>query len=370
MKDEPDSSSKPNQPPAASLPIFDGVKGIDDARDVQVREKTALDKLLELSEVFTASPPERLGDIDHSNYPSKQLWFCAKNYSNRIFSTLIKELKETSLTEQDIKEFVLATSNIEMPSIDHRVALGIYSGCLLTLLAERNKREGKETKFHINGHGNRFDYLFIGVNGLDEIIVQRFSGDDILNNIYGVKRIIGIGIKGDSPLCYCDGSDKTESQIVGIGIEGSHTFYHTSSVNQVIGLGLSGKSLFTGVGFYGEVNELFAVGVYDNGDESLANLGAKQITILGMNMENLFSHSCGFEEGVEKFICLKDVPPSIARRVYSIVYGGDGRQYTQHPDYLKPEQLAAQFDGKTHYEITSIVDRLSKLKGIIEWRLR
>ena len=55
MKDEPDSSSKPNQPPAASLPIFDGVKGIDDARDVQVREKTALDKLLELSEVFTAS---------------------------------------------------------------------------------------------------------------------------------------------------------------------------------------------------------------------------------------------------------------------------------------------------------------------------
>ena len=98
MKDEPDSSSKPNQPPAASLPIFDGVKGIDDARDVQVREKTALDKLLELSEVFTASPPERLGDIDHSNYPSKQLWFCAKNYSNRIFSTLIKTTPITIFT--------------------------------------------------------------------------------------------------------------------------------------------------------------------------------------------------------------------------------------------------------------------------------
>lgn len=378
MTDDKTPDRKTSQPPQQSQPPstlllsgFGGLDGIDDARDTQIREETTIEKILHLSEVLTVSPPDKLSYLNHDAAGGDGECKSAKAYSKSMLSILTEELKETSLTEQDIKGFVVAKSNCEQQlSKDHQAALGIYSGCLLTLLAERNKREGKETNFHINGHGNQFDYLFAGANGLNEIVVQRFSGESLLNLIYNVKRIIGVGIKGCSSLCYCSGSDKTESQLVGIGIESSNMFIHVNDFNQIIGLGLSGGSSFAGQSiFHDEVNELLAVGVYNDGGEYLENLDAKRTIILGVNMKSLSNHNYG-QEGVETFICLKDVPPCIARKVYSIVYGGDGRQYTQHSDYLKPEQLAAQFDGKTHYEITSMVDRLSKLSEVINRRLR
>jgi len=103
-------------------------------------------------------------------------------------------LADTDFKENDLKEFISARSG-SIHEGDESIILGFYSGCLLHLLTERNRKKGQKTIFYVNGQGKRFDYLFYHAREVDEVIVDNFVGDYICgevgrsgsSGVYGIK---------------------------------------------------------------------------------------------------------------------------------------------------------------------------------------
>ena len=173
-------TSKPTQPSAASLPIFDELKGIDEARDVQARPQTTLEKLLEIERRIV---PEFASLLLNAPYDDGFQDAKRDDYLELVCSQLYTRLKETELadvelTESDISAFVSAISNNEY-QYHASMALGYFTGNLVTILTQRNKVKGTSTKIYVNGNGNRFDYLFYGVKEADELVIDNFEGDYI-----------------------------------------------------------------------------------------------------------------------------------------------------------------------------------------------
>ncbi|MCX6710239.1 MAG: hypothetical protein NTV63_04810 [Candidatus Woesearchaeota archaeon] len=79
--------------------------------------------------------------------------------------------------------------------------LGYYTGILLEMLTERNRKKGIETTVRIDGCGRDFPYLFMGARNFDNVYISNITGDKILSNSLdggrGKTAVIS-GLKGDS----------------------------------------------------------------------------------------------------------------------------------------------------------------------------
>lgn len=280
-------TSKPNQPLAASLPIFDELDGIDEARKVQVREKTTLDKLLEV--VFDIAEKRRnaysLSYFTH--FDMNDL-----NYIDIYKRMKEEELVDVTFTDEDLRNFILSMANHDL-DINTAQCLGMLTGCLLQLLTERNAQEGKTTTFYINGNGNRFDYLFLCAKDVHNVIVEDFCGDylgygigsylghanlvcglnlkgNILFGAVGgkhgsVRQLIGVTLEGHDALSCCGQSYGNIRQVIGIGITGDNAFYGVSANNgvleQIVGIDVFGEKIFEDVGAN---NGKVSTAIYEN----------------------------------------------------------------------------------------------------------
>ncbi len=111
-----------------------------------------------------------------------------------------EELKNVDYTEEDIKSFIFANINRKLTEDEAKV-LGLYTGCLLSILTDKNKAQNKPTKLYIDGGGARFDYLFHSARHVDELIVDNFEGISPCNGVGedGYANLVAItNCKGDN----------------------------------------------------------------------------------------------------------------------------------------------------------------------------
>lgn len=177
-----DKILQPNQPPQPSPQPssgFGGLEGIDEPKNIHVREQTTLEKLIEIerrivpefASLLSKTPYDQEREGKRDDYIEK---VCLQLY-NRLKET---ELAGVELNEADISSFVTVMSNNEYKHYDSE-ALGYFTGNLVTILTQRNRAKGNPTKIYINGSGNKFNYLFYGVKEADELVIDGFEGEYI-----------------------------------------------------------------------------------------------------------------------------------------------------------------------------------------------
>ncbi len=166
-----------------------GLDGMLPGGDVKGREKTALEYLIEvgnnvMSEGSNASSSDQL----HVYY---------LGLYKRLKNDLLRGLEFSAL---DIESYVHMNLEDQRPSTDNQQK-GIYTGCLLHLLTERNKAKNLPTRVYIDGKGRYFDYLFYHAEQADEVIVNNLKGqgicDHMANNYGRVNLILVANSQGE-----------------------------------------------------------------------------------------------------------------------------------------------------------------------------
>ncbi len=139
--------------------------GIQGPRDIQVRDKSVLEKLLEVEDRVVKEYVRRV-----SNY-----W---KENHNNVYLPLHASLSSElpPYTEQDLQALLLAKENNGYNGNEAQV-LGIYTGVLLHVLTERCEQEEKSTTFTFDLNENEFHYLFYFAKRAGEVTVRRVKGN-------------------------------------------------------------------------------------------------------------------------------------------------------------------------------------------------
>ncbi|MBI4454122.1 hypothetical protein HY636_05760 [Candidatus Woesearchaeota archaeon] len=285
--------------------LFGDLDGIDEARDVRGREKTTLEKLLELA--------------------SQTVSFFSSNFSNKfkrtgdppirrdfmlIYSYTHSLLDSCWFDETDISSFVKCFDDIDYNKLESKI-LGIFTSCLAYALTERNREKGKRTKIYLNGNGAKFDYLFCCLPDFDELVIENFNGDYIgaSNGIGSLYLSLDIPLEkditevcGDSEqyfkiLSTLRKEKKTEKRIVGINLKGIGIFEYPSCIDQIVLINVEGENTCAScsVGMNDAfVNQLIAVNI--NGHYVLSALCSTGLVnhVVAVNIEGFeaFSRIC------------------------------------------------------------------------------
>ncbi|MBS3121970.1 hypothetical protein J4434_03755 [Candidatus Woesearchaeota archaeon] len=234
--------------------LFGDLDGIEGARDVQVRNNT-LDKLLEVEkELIREYSSKHL--VEMLDYDVCDMYEEYKKRYIPFYKEVRKRLNETTFNEGDIASLVLAEANNEY-SVNEKLVLGVYTGCLASLLTERNRKEGKRTRIHIDGKDNIFHFLFLFARDVDDIIVENLKGSWICGYIAShnghANDIIGVNLEGNSPFAYIGSNEGRVNRLVGLRIKDSevmsYAFSEGGSCSQMIAVGIRGG--LNNLGFIG-----------------------------------------------------------------------------------------------------------------------
>src|SRR3989338_8507831 len=279
--------------------LFGDLDGIDDARDVQAREQTTLDKLIEVGNQMVAKYSQVINNHTIKDY---------LKYMAMYIELTQERLSEAQFNEEDLKNFIFYCVNHDYESSKAQ-AYGMYSGCLLQLLTERNKEQGKSTQFYIDGKGNRFDYLFCYANHVDEVRIVNFSGDYIcsfMGSFGGSANLIyGENLTGNFIFSNIGSYNSNINRIFGSHIKGNWAFSRIGTngcnINEVIGESIEGRGAFSAIGDHDyesenvcavtKINRL--IGINIKGDNAFTILGKNrslitQLVLVGIEGNNLF----------------------------------------------------------------------------------
>ncbi len=105
------------------------------------------------------------------------------NLHSAIYLPLFQTLRESWLESvdyswKDLSDYILESAK-EKPEGAESLARGLYSGCLLHILTERNREKKRETAFSFEGEGKNFDYLFSFAQEVDTLHIKNCRGDGI-----------------------------------------------------------------------------------------------------------------------------------------------------------------------------------------------
>ena len=166
--------------------MLEELKGIQAARKVKPAIKGNLEKLIELG-----SQLEReftTGSFSHINLIQERR------------PELYKIVKDADIEydKQDIQALAVAFSSKE---VQNPIIRGAYIGALVSLLTEKNNKEGRRTIVKLDLTGSEFPYLCAGAKYADVLMIKNVKGKLIGYNIasnYGQAGIVILqGIKGD-----------------------------------------------------------------------------------------------------------------------------------------------------------------------------
>ncbi len=165
-----------------------GLDGMLPGAKVKGRNKVALDHLMGIgNDIAKEYVVEFNQMLDESHRACKDEYY--DSLHKKIYARLKNNLlKEVQFDETDLCDFIYLNLDRKSDYLE-QVIFGIYSGCLLTLLTERNREQNKRTKIYVNGEGKRFSYLFHSAKDVDELIVNSFRGESICDLVasYGGK---------------------------------------------------------------------------------------------------------------------------------------------------------------------------------------
>ncbi len=149
-----------------------GLDGMLPGANVKAREKKVLEYLIAAEKVV------------RRDYPNKYY----KEFIGQLYPTIYDRVKNDLLRdveydEDDLSDYILARSGHNNISDIVDYSLALYTGCLLDLLTERYEAAGKPTTFYFDGRGKEFNYLFMGAQKVDGLIVNNFTGYDLCTSI-------------------------------------------------------------------------------------------------------------------------------------------------------------------------------------------
>ena len=317
--------------------MFKDLKGIEKGREERKRDETILERIIALQEVLS-----KLDFKEYENTKNPELLIHKK-----ICAMIRKELPVYN--EKDLQSFIHARANYdgEMP--------GIYAGCLLDVLAERNKEQGKKTRFQIDGQGNRYDWLFGLSKNISELIVENFKGDYICGGIglYGsVNLAILNNIQGESCLINAGSFGKIKILLAN-KITGKNPITHLAQAPAKIDVLL--------------VNSVEGIGLFNgflkrDDTPTIDLLVARDlISIESRFVGNLPKNN---EPAVNKLLYdnTRDYKKSIISKIHAkqTIY----RAETDNISYHKIFSLMDTMEGKTGTELAEIAEKIHKIYEI------
>ena len=144
--------------------MFEELKGIQGVRNVKPVIKGNLEKLVELG-----SQLER--DFENRTY-----------FIFEKRPELYERVKKADIEydEQDIQSLVVALSSQET---QNPIVRGVYTGALVSLLTEKNNKEGRRTIVKLDLAGSEFPYLCARAKYADVLMIKNVKGDSIGRDI-------------------------------------------------------------------------------------------------------------------------------------------------------------------------------------------
>ena len=144
--------------------MFEELKGIQGVRNVKPVIKGNLEKLVELG-----SQLER--DFENRTY-----------FIFEKRPELYERVKKADIEydEQDIQSLVVALSSQET---QNPIVRGVYTGALVSLLTEKNNKEGRRTIVKLDIAGSEFPYLCARAKYADVLMIKNVKGDSIGRDI-------------------------------------------------------------------------------------------------------------------------------------------------------------------------------------------
>ncbi|MCX6710243.1 MAG: hypothetical protein NTV63_04830 [Candidatus Woesearchaeota archaeon] len=173
---------------------FDELSGIE-LREKAGQDKNALEKILEICDYLCRNTSEVYRYLfDTMNSDSE--------FYSHVRSFALSKTRNIDFNEKDICDFIIAKSYEKQ---EKEGVIGLFSGVLLDILTERNRKQKKKTIIKIDGKGAKFSYLFYGARNFDEIYLSNFNGR------YICAKIGSEGRGGIAALSRIDGSYTGES---------------------------------------------------------------------------------------------------------------------------------------------------------------
>ncbi len=93
-----------------------------------------------------------------------------------LYLDLNEKAKDLLFDASDFNDFIIASANQPEHSEEWKIALGLFTGCLLHIWSEQHP----EIAVHINGYDTRFDYLFYFAHQVGDLFLSNIDGDYIL----------------------------------------------------------------------------------------------------------------------------------------------------------------------------------------------
>lgn len=262
--------------------LLNGLDGIEEARDVQRREKTTLDIMLKVGKETVEKYYQSMPNIQGTD---------GLNMMDQFYSTVYHDveerLKEIAYNEHEISAFVLTKANSDEAYTlenEHKAQiLGVYTSCIAQLLTEKNKAKGKRTCIYVNGKESKFDYLFWFAREVDTLVIENFNGNEIcsyLGSFNGhAERVIARNLNGNKILNFTAYNHGNIKQVLGINMTGCNDIFSSICGNggyaeQVVGVNLKTQfQVMRGIGFdNGKINQLIAKEI--SGLEALTGLAS------------------------------------------------------------------------------------------------
>ena len=148
-----------------ALKKLNGIK----PKGVKLRAKTNFEKLFEIENIlFEEYPDSNSTSLLHNMGLDNKL-------INKCFVNL-------DFSESDLINYIESKLGFCSEEYEEHV-VGCYTGRLLSHLCDLNRKKGKPTIFHIDGRGEKFNYLLNDAwdIDIDTVIVENFKGEDICN---------------------------------------------------------------------------------------------------------------------------------------------------------------------------------------------
>ncbi len=149
-----------------------GLDGMLPGAKVKGREKAVLEYLVEAEKVIREEYLDQLKGRDRQ---------IIKTYF-QIYEKLKTDLlRDVDFSDRDILTYidyrVETEGQFKTDEKDELDAFfGLYTGCLLSILTERNEEAGLPTSVYFDGKGREIPYLFYCAHKVDELIVNNLSG--------------------------------------------------------------------------------------------------------------------------------------------------------------------------------------------------
>ncbi|MBT5022887.1 hypothetical protein HOK51_07695 [Candidatus Woesearchaeota archaeon] len=293
-----------------SLKKLQGIK----PKGVKPKGSSALEKLLAFEKKYVEEFEGHKVLIDYAGYiPHGSV----PDYANfrELYSDLYRMVEKdtnkmdfnNNLLESYIESsLILEESSEEEIYSDYKVIRGLFSATLLQLLTFQNEKENKPTKFHIDGKGKTFDYLFAGCRFVDELIVENFKGEGIcsyLGSFGSINSFTAVNINGVYALNELGMNAKDIGSVILTNIQGEYSAYtllnNAENIESFLAFDIQSDNVLFAIGSDSNFGFVYLDDIY--GHETTLSAAFNRTSIKTLFIDSIENESFEEEGDIDSF---------------------------------------------------------------------